>query len=151
MIDEDRELFGSLRKVGHFLFYLMGDKSGQRRVLFQLDYFGEMTQKELQERLSVKSSTMSEMICKMENNNLIDKRPSPKDKRSIVLSLSAAGRLAANRNKDAMDQLTLKLFECLSEQEKQQMLNFSQRLLEHWKKLEEDGTLSSIERGINNV
>lgn len=147
----DHDLYKDIRKLGHFLYYLMGEKSGQRRVLFTLDCYGDMTQRELQERLSVKSSTMSEMISKMERDGLIVKQPSLKDKRSIVLSLSAKGKKDAQQHQVIMNAVLEKLFECLDEKEKEQMLIYSERLLTHWKEIDEDGTLVSIERSIKDV
>lgn len=147
----DHDLYKDIRKLGHFLYYLMGEKSGQRRVLFTLDCYGDMPQKELQERLSVKSSTMSEMISKMERDGLIVKQPSLKDKRSIVLSLSAKGKKDAQQHQVIMNAVLEKLFECLDEKEKEQMLIYSERLLTHWKEIDEDGTLVSIERSIKDV
>lgn len=147
----DYDLYKDIRKLGHFLYYLMGEKSGQRRVLFMLDCYGDMTQRELQERLSVKSSTMSEMISKMERDGLIVKQPSLRDKRSIVLSLSAKGKKDAQQHRAIMNAVLEKLFECLDEKEKEQMLIYSERLLTHWKEIDEDGTLVSIERSIKDV
>lgn len=146
----DHDLYKNIRKLGHFLYYLMGEKSGQRRVLFTLDRYGDMPQKELQERLSVKSSTMSEMVSKMERDGLIVKQPSLKDKRSIVLSLSTQGQKDAEQHRAIMDEVLEQLFACLDDEEKRQMMAYSERLLTHWKEIDEDGTLASIERSIKN-
>lgn len=150
-MNQDVVLFNDLHKIGHFLFYLTGENSGQRRVLFLLNHYGDMTQKELQNYLSVKSSTMSEMVCKLGKKDLIKKRPSSKDKRSLMLSLTPQGKEAAVQARAALEELIFKLFECLSEEEKKQMSDLSEDLLKHWDELEKDGTLVSIERGINNV
>ena len=77
------DIYGYFRKMGRFLYDNTGGKSGQRRVLFFLSKEGSMSQRELQSLLDVKSSSLSEMITKMENAGLIKKTRSKKDQQDI--------------------------------------------------------------------
>ena len=50
-----------------------------------------MTQKELQNRLSVKAGSVSELVMKLENKSLVIRQKDPSDRRRIILSLTEKG------------------------------------------------------------
>ena len=54
-----------IKTIGRFLFYQVGGKAGQQRILMTLFSLGHMTQKELQDRLEISSGAMSEILQKM--------------------------------------------------------------------------------------
>ncbi len=140
------DIYGYFRKMGRFLYDNTGGKSGQRRVLFFLSKEGSMSQRELQSLLDVKSSSLSEMITKMENAGLIKKTRSKKDQRVILLSLSEKGKKEADRECDELNYITEHLFSCLSKQEEQDIYRFLEKLNTHWEQLKRDEVFHFVER-----
>ena len=87
MKDERSEcsLYGNLRKLGHFLFIYTGNKTGQRRALIFLDEKKETSQRELQTKLDIQSSSLAEMLGKMENEGLVERRKDEDDARKVLI------------------------------------------------------------------
>ena len=142
----ERDIYGSFRKIGRFLYDNTGGKSGQRRVLFFLSAEGSMSQRELQSLLDIKSSSLSEMITKMENAGLIKKTRSKKDQRVILVSLSEKGKKAAIKECEELDYITEHLFSCLDEQEKETVFALLKKLNTHWDQLKKDEVFHFVER-----
>ena len=60
--ESDLRLVGRLRECGHFLYYRMGKKSGQSRILVKILAQGSLTQRQLQERMNLSSGTMGGIL-----------------------------------------------------------------------------------------
>ena len=69
---------------------------GQRRVLYLLHECDGMSQKELLERLGVRSASLSELVKRMEDGGLVTRRQGTVDKRITNIFLTDAGRSAAH-------------------------------------------------------
>ena len=76
MLEMQREhmLAGRLRACGRFLYYKMGGKVGQRRILIMLLRLEGLKQKELQDALEISSGALSEILQKMEDASLGTKK-----------------------------------------------------------------------------
>lgn len=61
---------------------------------------GEMTQKELTQRLQITSSSCGELIGKLEQGGYLEKHVSPADKRTFDVSLTQSGRVLAAQYKE---------------------------------------------------
>lgn len=110
-----------LKACGRFLYYQVGGKAGQQRILMRLDSHGKTTQKELQDVLEISSGALSEILQKMEDSDLIQRTKSAEDKRQVDLVLTAKGRETA-RSVEAHYHRTLeRMFECLTAEQKQQL------------------------------
>ena len=110
-----------LKACGRFLYYQVGGKAGQQRILMRLDSHGKTTQKELQDVLEISSGALSEILQKMEDSDLILRTKSAEDKRQVDLVLTAKGRETA-RSVEAHYHRTLdRMFECLTAEQKQQL------------------------------
>ena len=81
--ESDLRLVGRLRECGHFLYYRMGKKSGQRRILVKILAQGSLTQRQLQEMMKLSSGAMSEILAKMEADGLITRAKSAEDRRQV--------------------------------------------------------------------
>lgn len=67
------------------------------RILLEKD---GITQKELTERLRISSSSMGELLGKLEQSNYLERRSNTTDKRTFNIHLTESGRVAAdNYNK----------------------------------------------------
>ena len=110
-----------LKACGRFLYYQVGGKAGQQRILMRLDSHGKTTQKELQDVLEISSGALSEILQKMEDSDLIQRTKSAEDKRQVDLVLTAKGRETA-RSVEAHYHRTLeRMFECLNAEQKEQL------------------------------
>ncbi|MGM9954088.1 MAG: MarR family winged helix-turn-helix transcriptional regulator [Intestinibaculum porci] len=143
----ERDIYVNARKMGRFLYFYTGDRSGQRRVLLKLQKHGEMTQRELQERLEIKSGSLSELLKKMEREELIEKRRSDSDGRVIYVRLTQKGSIYALQAIQEMDQFTERLFEVLDDQERNEFLRILEKLNVHFDELKDDEIFKNIERG----
>ena len=110
-----------LKTCGRFLYYQVGGKAGQQRILMRLDSHGQTTQKELQDVLEISSGALSEILQKMEDSGLILRTKSAEDKRQVDLALTGKGRDTA-RSVEAHYYRTLeRMFECLTQAQKDQL------------------------------
>ena len=110
-----------LKTCGRFLYYQVGGKAGQQRILIRLNTHGQTTQKELQDVLEISSGALSEILQKMEDSRLILRAKSAEDKRQVDLSLTQSG-LDKARSVEAHYHRTLeRMFECLTTEQKEQL------------------------------
>lgn len=105
---------------------------GQYRLLSKLFEHGSMEQKALQDKMCLKSASISELLIKLENSGLIIRKKDENDRRNIIISLTNQGEIKAQeyiiKNElDAND-----LFECLNEQEKEQLKVILEKLEKDW-------------------
>lgn len=68
------------------------EKSGQGRILALLAQRGAVTQRELLALTGIRSSSLSELLGKLEGARLIARAPCPTDRRTTLVSLTEQGR-----------------------------------------------------------
>lgn len=134
----EHELASHLRACGHFLFYQTGGKAGQRRILVTLLKRESLTQKELQDALDISSGALSEILQKMEDSGLVERKKSSDDRRQVELTLSVRGRETALETKADYHRTLEKMFECLSGPEKTQLGEILAKLVAHMDALKAD-------------
>jgi DNA-binding MarR family transcriptional regulator len=110
-----------LKTCGRFLYYQIGGKAGQQRILMRLNTHGKTTQKELQDVLEISSGATSEILQKMEDAGLILRAKSTEDKRQVDLSLTPEGREKAILVEEHYHRTLTRMFECLSAEQKDQL------------------------------
>ncbi len=133
-IELRRELLHRIRVCGHHLWFCAGEKAGQRRILMTLFKRGNMTQRELQEILEIRSASLSEILAKIEAEGFIERVKSDVDKRQIDLLLTEEGRKEAE-GIEAENDLTAKELLCdLTEEEEVQLFYLLDKLVEKWTK-----------------
>ena len=91
----------------------------QARVLSILRENGPMSQRDLLALLDVRSSSLSELLSKLEAGGLIARERNPDDRRGFILSATDAGRAAMTGAPD--DDREAGFFTCLDETEKAQL------------------------------
>ena len=128
----NEELLQKLRQCGRFLHHMPDGRMSQRRILGILSEEDGITQRDLQERLEIRSASMSEILGKIEGEGLIERRPSPEDRRSMRVRLSDEGRQVAAALAQANQRQTAELLSCLNEEEKEQLGGYLDRLQKHW-------------------
>lgn len=103
----------------------------QWMLLRHLQRNGGCTIGELAEQLDVRSSTMSQMIDRLEKNGMVNRTSIEKDARIKIVVLSDKGReIILEREKLWVDSLA-QPFESFSIEEKEILLNLMEKLVRH--------------------
>ena len=96
---------------------------GQGRLIILLKIKDNLSTKELSEILNISVTSLNETLNKLEQQNLIRKVPSPKDKRILLVELTEEGRAIEFKNHEDID-----IFDTLSEEEKENLNEYLNRL-----------------------
>lgn len=127
-----------LKACGRFLYYQVGGKAGQQRILMRLNTHGQTTQKELQDVLEISSGALSEILQKMEDSGMISRTKSAEDKRQVDLALTPKGREMAQSVEAHYHRTLERMFECLSAEEKTQLEETLGVLTAHLEEIKSD-------------
>ena len=128
-------LFARLRECGHYLFHLQGHNIGQNRIIRELaEHGGELSQREITEMLHLQRASVSEILGKLENRQLLQREQSETDKRTQVDKLTKEGRQMAESLLDEELRDRDSLFQSLTEEEKTQLHGILGKLLDSWRK-----------------
>ena len=131
---KDHSLSGELERLTHELFrklYLKNRSANQTqgKVLKILYRKGQLSQKEVQEILDVKSGSISEIITKLEKRELVTRVQDSSDKRRVLLTLTDKGRLDVEEFSRKYQDSVMQCFEVLDEQEKREYRRILRKLL----------------------
>ncbi len=96
---------------------------GQGRVIILLKRKDGFSTKELSEILNISVTSLNETLNKLEQQTLIRKVPSPKDKRVLLVELTEEGRALEFKNHEDTD-----IFDTLTEEEKENLNEYLNRL-----------------------
>ncbi|MBS5788867.1 MAG: MarR family transcriptional regulator [Clostridioides difficile] len=96
----------------------LGLYPGQPQILFSLSKKDGQSQRELAEKRSVKASTNTVMLNRMEKAGLIEKRKDSEDQRITRIYLTSKGSKVCNRLKSLYSELEIEAFKGFSEEEK---------------------------------
>lgn len=107
--------------------------TGQQRVLAILNLEDNLTQSYLQEVLDLRPSSLAELLKKLENKELISRSEDSSDKRIKRITLTDAGREAAEKNSNAKVQdATEKFFSGLSDEQQHQLQDNLDKIVDGW-------------------
>ena len=96
-----------------------GNRSGGRSgTLSALLKTGPVSQRELAEVMNVRAATLSEQIARLNRAGLVERTPSEKDRRSVIVSLSEEGQTEARRCSRERTKYNEQLFSVLSDDDK---------------------------------
>lgn len=122
---------------GHYLHMNVGGRSGKQHVLAKLHKSGgTLTQRELQERSSISSAALSEVLAKLEAEGLIERTRSEEDRRQMVIQLTEAGMERALQMRARFEAFEEECMTCLSDEEQELLVDMLDRLEDHWKSLD---------------
>lgn len=139
-LSQDDPLPDLLRFCGHILYHRHGWNRSQGRVLRLIEDRGRMSQKELQDLLGIKSSSISEMISKLEAKGLVRRERDDADKRKTVLVITDAGKAAVH---DLPDRTHQESYDALSPEEQETLRQLLLKLLASWQEPENPSVNSS--------
>ena len=130
-------LITHIRNMSHTMRSLYEGKGSQKRILIILSQSKQMTQQTLTEKLGIKPSSVSEVLAKLENAQLISRSPSQVDRRTTDIALTAQGKALAMEALEQRNKRHDEMFSCLSEDEKKQFLTFLKKINDDWKKYDQ--------------
>lgn len=128
----NEKLMISFRGVGRAMRSGFEANVGQKRILMMLAEQGELTQRELTERLGVRPGSASEILAKLENAGLIARTQNEEDRRTVNVSLTEAGSALAAESAEKRSGLSEEMFSCLSDGEKETLLSLLEKLRADW-------------------
>ncbi|MDO4565719.1 MAG: MarR family transcriptional regulator [Oscillospiraceae bacterium] len=105
-------------------------KPGRDRLLALLAEEDGIAQRELLERADIRPSSLSEALDKLQKEGLIERRENSDDRRESLVFLTEDGRALAVRMQERLAARAEALFAPLSEQEKTQLFELLNKLLE---------------------
>lgn len=136
--ENDNELFRKLmdltKQMQRYGFATRGTQRGRHhgfgrgRLLQLIADHDNVTQSELAELLDVRPSSLSEMLSKLAEHDLIERHPDDNDKRVTHVVLTEAGRKRLAERKQATNDYLAGMFEGLSDDEKAQLQNLINKL-----------------------
>lgn len=132
-MDSDEKLQMMLRRCGRILGHRSGEKSSQERILYILAKKGKIAQKALLEELDVKAGSLSEILGKLEQSELIIRTQNESDKRNVDIMLSEHGKAVVMERKGKRKQKNKDMFTCFDENEKEQLIQLLETLFHSWK------------------
>lgn len=101
---------------------------GQGRVLSILQLKPEISQKELAFMLDMRKQSMGEILTKLEAKGYIVRKPNAEDQRAMDVSLTPEGAAAAAEIDSQMQEQD-DLFDVLSDEEQEQLIDYLDRLI----------------------
>ena len=134
----DIKLTEYIRSAGRFIDDNTGRKAGQKRALYMLAKHSMMTQRELQDYLDIKASSMSEILCKLEAEDLLVRKRSKNDLRQINLTLTESGMRQAINNRKNYEKMIAYLYKDFSKEEKETLCKLLEKLNNNWNELKDD-------------
>ena len=129
-MDEDT-LPGLMQACGHQIYHRGRRGGGQEGILSILAEKEQMSQKDLQEILQIQPGSMSEILMKLEQKELITREKDSEDKRKSIIRLTPAGKEAAKEQKPRMDENNM--FSVLSDEEQTLLKTMLKKLLDFWR------------------
>lgn len=131
-LDRNNKLIWNLRDIGHTMKQISEGRGSQKRILILLLETSGMTQKELTARLGVKPGSASEVLNKLEQAGLIQRTQSEVDHRTTDIRLTPQGKAAAQEAGAKRYERHERMFEILSIEEKDMLIDLLERINEHW-------------------
>lgn len=119
-----------LKFCGRYIKHSKCNKNSQENILKILLEKGSIPQKELKDLLNIKGGSLSELISKLVNKNLVTQEKSDIDNRIFILSLTDVGINKAkeiSNNKNKID-----IFKSLNKEQKIQFNSILDILLDDW-------------------
>ena len=87
-----------------------------------------------------KPASMSEALAKLEAEGLVCRAPSEEDRRTFTVTITGQGRVHLEESRRRDEEEILRLYECLSAEERERLLELLGRLESFWREaLPEDG------------
>jgi DNA-binding MarR family transcriptional regulator len=117
------------KESGYYSRHFSGSP-GQRRILALLRLKSPVSQKELLDVCGIRPASLSELLNKMENAGYLTRTKDETDKRSVLVSLTDAGRKAADEWENDSADDSSGFFDSLTGDEKNTLSAILQKLIQ---------------------
>ena len=111
---------------------------GQYRCIYTLSETGTITQKELAEILQIRSTSLSELLLKLEKKGFVKRTPSTQDKRKLLVSLTEEGQKEACQYQKMRVMAYCDMVSPLSVEEKSQFYSILCKIKNHYIEMGEE-------------
>lgn len=135
-------------QAGHFGRHPQHQGRGQERLLRLLATRDGISNAEIAEALDIRPSSVSTLVGKLEDSQLISRRPSADDKRVQLIYLTDDGRKLLSTGRELRDDFSEAAFAGLSEQEQQQLSDLLKKLLAS---MDDDDIMESTQRSMEEM
>ncbi len=123
------ELYSALRRLNRQMYRVAHRKGrgkdglyqGQESLLILILQNDGASQRDLAEQLDVRPSSMTEMLTKLKQHDLILRKQDETDQRVVHIHLTEAGRVLAESLAEGKDTFTKSFFCALTEEEQEQL------------------------------
>ncbi len=132
-LDTENKIIVNLRGIGHTIRFSAEGRGSQDRILLMLMKLGNMTQKELTDRMDIRPGSASEVLIKLENAGLIARTENGEDRRAVDVALTDEGRVKAQEAAERREALRGELLSALSPEEKDTLLKLLEKLNADWR------------------
>ena len=102
----------------------------QSKILMILDKHKTLSQKSLNECMQIRSSSLSELLTKLEGKGYIEKDQDLQDKRIVNLQLTDKGRAGIKNITRTQNDMIDHVFSPLSEDEKSQLVSAMEKIID---------------------
>ncbi len=116
----------------HYLRSHYSGKGGQGRALRVLNKHGAMTQQELQNRLNIQPSSISEILAKLEGAGFITRTRDETDRRRQIITITPEGQVDLEKHEAARIRRQSVLYASLSDEEQEELIRLLVKLWEDW-------------------
>lgn len=139
---QDDEVAGEIIRnfvwLGRYLRMRPESPTGKAGILWRLGQNKEgMTQKELQDQIGIKPSSLSETLAKLEHEGAIVRSVCENDRRAAHIMLSDYGKEQLEALQTARKNFHTKAFTFLTEDEKTTLVDILKRIREQWENLDD--------------
>lgn len=130
-----------LRNFGYFGFFLhrhAGGRAGKPYILIALRQAGgSLPQRELLSQAGTAAASLSEVLTKLENEKLIERKPMEHDGRQREVILTVEGRARAEEINAKREAFIEQSLYPLADEEKTQLARMLDRISAHWHEIED--------------
>ena len=130
--NNDEKILAGFRRFSKILRLEAFGHHGKARILNVLCTEGPMSQKQLQDEVEISSGSASELLKKMEEHGLIERKTSPEDNRGLIVEVTAAGREMNDTLNVEKSEKAKALFSALTEDEKEQFSAMLDKIYDSW-------------------
>lgn len=131
--DINKKLIFNLRDMNHIMHKLYEGRGSQKRVLILLgEAGGKLPQRELTRRLGIQPGSVSEILAKLENAELICRSTNGDDRRTTDIALTEAGKAVSREATSIRRQRHEEMFSCLSAEEKESLRCLLEKVNADW-------------------
>ena len=130
--NKDAQLVDLFHHCAHVAVHRGNRSGGRSGTLSALLKTGPVSQRELAEVMNVRAATLSEQIARLDRAGLVERTPSEKDRRSVIVSLSEEGSRERTKYNE-------QLFSVLSDDDKAELISLLEKLSDHWSESNLDG------------